>query len=117
MSWMREETRRGEGPSRRAVVGGLAAGTAALGLGGAALMPRLGREQAVIIGGGPAGAAAAIAWRQHWPDASVLLIERDPTRLGLLVQGAQLSPVPMGPDLSTLRRAEVEVAVDEAVGL
>ncbi|MBN9887920.1 FAD-dependent oxidoreductase [Salipiger abyssi] len=66
----------------------------------------------VIVGGGPAGATAALALRRARPKDDILLIERDPSRLagGPAARFAQPgAPV----DLATLRQAGIAVALDE----
>ncbi|MBK5911804.1 hypothetical protein CCR85_09925 [Rhodothalassium salexigens] len=103
-------------PTRRQVAGYLGA-LAALGAGaawaGAALA---GPERQLVIGGGPAGAAAALALKRATPHAAVLLVERDPK--GLARAGASAFDRPGGgPALGALRRAGVEVILDEAVGV
>ncbi|MBB4211539.1 pyridine nucleotide-disulfide oxidoreductase [Rhodothalassium salexigens DSM 2132] len=101
-------------PTRRQVAGYLGA-LAALTAGAAwAPRPSAGRERLVVVGGGPAGAAAALALKRA--SASVLLVERDPKGLGRA--GASAFDRPGGgPGLAALRRAGVEVILDEAVGV
>ncbi|MEM9784435.1 MAG: FAD-dependent oxidoreductase [Pseudomonadota bacterium] len=96
---------------------GLGAGAAALGVSSAALLPALGRERTIIVGGGPAGAEAALAWRQRRPASAVLLIERDPSRLGPPSAAAAFERPAAQTGLDTLRSAGVDVALDEAVGV
>ncbi|MCO8144590.1 NAD(P)/FAD-dependent oxidoreductase [Rhodovulum tesquicola] len=100
--------------NRRRFFAGLLAGTALAGAAG--INARANRTQAVIVGGGPAGAAAALALREAHPANPVLLVERDPRRLGPVEQASFDRPS-AGPDLSTLRRAGVEVVLDDVMGL
>ncbi|SIO53827.1 Pyridine nucleotide-disulphide oxidoreductase [Rhodovulum sp. ES.010] len=102
--------------NRRRFVEYLAAGTAAVSACGLAATGSRARAQAVIVGGGPAGAAAALALRQVHPDNPVVLVERDPRRLGRAVAAPFDRPGP-GPDLGALRRAGVEVLLDDVTGL
>lgn len=88
----------------------------AAGLGAAALPAFRAGERVAVVGGGPAGAEAAVALAARRPAGSVLLVERDPTRLTRAAAGAFGRPE-AGPDLAALRRAGVEVLVDEADGV
>ena len=85
---------------------------------GAAVAATAGRDRAriAIIGGGPAGAAAAIALRQAQPRAEILLIERDPARLANSPELPSLAR-PSGPDLAALRGADVEILIDDVTGI
>lgn len=91
-------------------LGTLAAGAGSLG----AAWRTPGRT--LVIGGGPAGAAAALALRAAEPRDPVVLIERDPTRLALAQPGATAFDRPVaGVDLARLRQAGVEVVIDDVV--
>lgn len=108
-------------PSRRGALKGIAAasalGASALG-GGLALPSDAAVRRVAVVGGGPAGAAAALAWARVRPQDRVLLIERDPTRLSRrgAAEAAFGAPNP-GPGLAALHEAGVDVALDEAVGI
>lgn len=91
-------------------LGTLAAGAGSLG----AAWRAPGRT--LVIGGGPAGAAAALALRAAEPRNPVVLIERDPTRLARAQPGATAFDRPAaGVDLARLRQAGVEVVIDDVV--
>jgi hypothetical protein len=82
-----------------------------------ALSPRAARaERSLVIGGGPAGANAALTLAQSHPGASVMLIERDPKRLA-----RELAPtfarLASGPTLPELRAAGVDVVIEEVNGI
>ncbi|MCR8547481.1 FAD-dependent oxidoreductase [Salipiger sp. P9] len=100
---------------RRRFTGTLLAAVAATGA--AALIPALGRQRALVIGGGPAGATAALALRQARPDTEVVLIERDPGRLGPAAPGDGFAKPGAGIGLAELRAAGVEVLLDEVTGI
>ncbi|MEX5729961.1 sulfide dehydrogenase [flavocytochrome c] flavoprotein subunit [Rhodovulum iodosum] len=102
--------------NRRRFVEYLVAGAAAAGAGGVAATALRARSRVVVVGGGPAGAAAALALRQTRPDTQVLLVERDPGRLGRAEAAAFDRPA-AGPDLGALRRAGVDVVLDDVVDL
>ncbi|MHC0052531.1 FAD-dependent oxidoreductase [Actibacterium sp. D379-3] len=102
--------------NRRRFAHSLLAGAVLLGGTGSALRQARASGKAVIVGGGPAGTAAALALRHMRPDLAILLIERDPGRL------AENRPAPRpfsrpstALDFSALRAASVEVALDEVV--
>ncbi|GAA0309208.1 FAD-dependent oxidoreductase [Rhodovulum strictum] len=103
-------------PTRRRFLECLLAGAAATGACGLLAPAAWARSPAIIVGGGPAGAGAALALRQAQPDTPVLMIERDPTRLGRSPALAFDQPA-AGPDLDMLRRAGVEVVLDDVVDL
>ncbi|WP_157373877.1 FAD-dependent oxidoreductase [Salipiger sp. CCB-MM3] len=81
---------------------------------GAALAPFTlpGRARALVVGGGPAGASAALALARSAPRASVVLVERDPTRLARAASPAFARPE-AGPTLAELQAAGVEIMIDE----
>lgn len=101
--------------NRRQVTLSLVSGLTFAGVAGAA---RAAHPRIVVLGGGPAGATAALALKGSDPRADVVLVERDPTRLGRASQ-------PLGPfqrpgsglDLDTLTRAGVSVVLDEIVDI
>lgn len=93
--------------SRRAVFMSLTSGLVLAGLPAA-------HARLVILGGGPAGASAALAVKRQAPAQEVILIERDPTRLGHAPRMAQPFQRPdAGPDLAMLRQAGVKIVLDE----
>jgi hypothetical protein len=102
--------------NRRRFVGQLVAGAAAAAACGITATCLRAGEQAVVVGGGPAGAAAALALRTARPNAPVLLVERDPSRLGR-AEAAPFDRPAAGPDLDALRRAGVGVVLDDVVDL
>ncbi|MBN2905381.1 MAG: FAD-dependent oxidoreductase [Rhodobacteraceae bacterium] len=102
--------------NRRRFVEYLFAGAVATGACGLATSGLRTRTRRVIVGGGPAGAAAALALRTARPDHPVLLVERDPRRLGRTEARTFERPA-AGPDLDILRRAGVEVVLDDVVAL
>jgi len=102
--------------NRRRFVKTLLVGAAATGACGWAATGARAATQVVIVGGGPAGASAALALRQSDPKASVLLVERDPRRLGRAEAVAFDRPA-AGPDLDMLRHGGVEVVLDDVVDL
>ncbi len=104
---MQAITRRSFTTSLLAGVGGLAA---------AGLIPSLGRARTVVVGGGPAGAMTALALRRSDPATEVLLIERDPTRLGAPAPGAFGQPG-AAVTLAGLDAEGVGVLLDEATGI
>ncbi|PTM78243.1 pyridine nucleotide-disulfide oxidoreductase [Cereibacter johrii] len=105
--------------SRRHFTLGLAAAAAGFAAGGAALALRPG-QRVLVVGGGPAGAEAALALRAAHPRASVLLIERDPTRLAREPDEAGLAGF-LRPraeaGLAALKAAGVGLALDEVVSV
>ena len=100
--------------TRRRFAQGLFAGAATLAATGAIRT----KDRVLVVGGGPAGIAAALTLRKTRPEASVLLIERDPARIGGTAGHASRFAMP-GPSatLATLRRAGVEVALDDVTGV
>jgi NADPH-dependent 2,4-dienoyl-CoA reductase/sulfur reductase-like enzyme len=103
-------------PSRRQFSLGLFAGAALIGAGHVAFRPALASTRVVVIGGGPAGAAAALMLKRARKGLSVLLIERDPTRLARRKADPFARPE-AGPDHATLVQAGVEIAIDEVTGI
>ncbi len=104
--------------TRRRLVQGLFAGAATIGAADFISPARLTKERVLVVGGGPAGAAAALTLRAARPNASVLLVERDPARLA--GTGPRPKPFAMpaaAPDLKALRRAGIGVALDEVVAV
>ncbi|SDF98059.1 FAD-dependent oxidoreductase [Alloyangia pacifica] len=100
--------------TRRSFTTSLLAGVS--GLAAAGLVPPGSRARSLVIGGGPAGAMAALALRRSDPRAEVLLVERDPTRLGTSTAGAFEQPG-AGVTLSELDAEGVGVLLDEAAGI
>ncbi len=101
-------------PSRRAFALGLAA-CAGLAAAGLAARPA---GQLVVIGGGPAGAAAALALRSANPRATVLLVERDPARLAAAETdpaAARFNPPRSGSSLARLTAAGIGVMLDDVL--
>lgn len=102
---------------RQFVRGGLAAGL----LAGAAGLGLQTRGQTLVVGGGPAGAAAALALRQA--GGAVTLIERDPARLVQAGPGsgppllAALSRPEAGAGWAQLAAAGVAVVLDDVVAV
>ncbi|ULB11538.1 FAD-dependent oxidoreductase [Cereibacter azotoformans] len=103
--------------SRRRFTLGLAAASLAA-TGGFALSLRPG-TRAVIVGGGPAGAEAALSLRAAHPAASVLLVERDPTRLarGEGGAGAPFLRPRAAAGLAALKASGVELVLDDVTGI
>lgn len=103
--------------SRRQFTLGLFTATALAGVGGVTLSLRP-SERVVIVGGGPAGAQAALSLRAANPAASVLLIERDPGRLAREAEAAAAFTRPRSEaTLAALKAAGVEVALDDVTGI
>ncbi|WP_425090861.1 FAD-dependent oxidoreductase [Tropicimonas sp. S265A] len=97
--------------ARRNFLLGASASAAAL-----ILTPRT--SQALVLGAGPAGAAAALSMARSRPDVSVVLIERDPTRLNpAMPRAGQLRRVDTNIQLDDLKGAGVSVLLDEATGI
>ncbi|MCA0920202.1 FAD-dependent oxidoreductase [Pseudooceanicola nanhaiensis] len=88
-----------------------AAGAAALGL---TARPR--GTRALVVGGGPAGASHALRLALRDPATSVVLVERDPTRLARAAAPVFGQPT-AGPSLATLQAAGVEIVLDEVTGI
>ncbi|WP_176473920.1 FAD-dependent oxidoreductase [Actibacterium ureilyticum] len=88
-------------------------------LGAAGLIgPRARAEPVIVVGGGPAGARAALTLRRAAPDRPVILVERDPTRLRPVETALQGFTRPAGgPDHRRLRAAGVDLVLDDAVGV
>lgn len=101
--------------SRRRFAQTLFAGAALAGTAGLAAKLRA-KERAIVVGGGPAGAQAALALRAVSPRSHVLLIERDPTRLAESATETTAGPFSRPGTaiaLDALRRAGVEVVLDD----
>lgn len=105
-------THRSAQPTRRRVLGTMLGGVAA-GLALPAVLSRSRHERVVIVGGGAAGAEAALRLTHQRPGADVLLIERDPARWGK-DQARSALDRPSRPDLAALTDGGVSVALDEA---
>ncbi|SIS81985.1 FAD-dependent oxidoreductase [Phaeovulum vinaykumarii] len=103
--------------SRRHFTLGLAALSALGTAGGLALRLDPG-ARAIVVGGGPAGAEAALTLAAANPRASVLLVERDPARLARAAAPvAAFAPPQADVTLSALRAAGVEVVLDDVTGV
>lgn len=90
---------------------GLAAGSAA-----SWLSVRQKISRVLIIGGGPSGAATALALRKARSDAHIVLIEKDPTRIIPTVEAPSRFMRPnAAAGLKRLRHASVEIALDDIV--
>ncbi|MEZ5840258.1 MAG: hypothetical protein R3D02_07445 [Hyphomicrobiales bacterium] len=70
-------------------------------------------ERVLVVGGGKAGAAAALAERSTRPDAGLLLVERDPTQLRPAAGESLVAGPARGAGFARLHAAGIEVAVDE----
>lgn len=99
--------------TRRRFTGALLAATALTGSG----LPSRAGTRTVIVGGGPAGASAALALRAARPGSEILLIERDPTRNAGSPGVMAFSRPDRAPALDSLRRAGVNIALDEVTGI
>ncbi|TCP61716.1 pyridine nucleotide-disulfide oxidoreductase [Rhodovulum bhavnagarense] len=102
--------------TRRRFVNTCLAGAVVTGACGWAVARFGARDRIVVVGGGPAGATAALALRQANPEAGLLLIERDPRRLRPSEVAAFDRPL-AGPGLDALRAAGIEVVLDDVAGL
>ncbi|MBN2631679.1 MAG: FAD-dependent oxidoreductase [Rhodobacteraceae bacterium] len=73
------------------------------------------KDRLAVVGGGPAGAHAALALRAAHPKAAVILLERDPARLGRSLDAApaRFDRPGAGVSLETLRQAGVDVVLDD----
>lgn len=103
--------------SRRHFTLGLAAASALAAAGGAAIGLRPG-ERTIVIGGGPAGAGAALALRAAHPTARVLLVERDPGRLAREAEDAAAAAFTRPraeASLEALKAAGIDVVLDDVV--
>lgn len=103
---------------RRSFALGLLAASA-LTTAGTALLLRPG-DRAVVVGGGPAGAEAALALRAAHPRAAVLLVERDPTRLARPAEDAAAEAFLQPRAAAThdrLMQAGVQVVLDDVAGI
>lgn len=73
-----------------------------------------GSRRTVVVGGGIAGATAALALAQSSKGREILLIERDPAGLRSRTGGAPFfQGQPAGPDFHQLQAAGVDIAIDE----
>ncbi|SNX67686.1 pyridine nucleotide-disulphide oxidoreductase [Cereibacter ovatus] len=105
--------------SRRQFTLGLVAASALAASGGLAVRLRPG-ERAIVIGGGPAGAEAALALRAASPGARILLVERDPGRLadGAHDPAAAAFVRPRAEaGLAALKAAGIQVVLDDVVDI
>ncbi len=97
--------------TRRRFLLGAAAGAAAL-----SLRPKA--AQALVLGGGPAGASAALLLARQSPHLEVTLVERDPARFRASSQAPahfQRVNAPVTP--GALTAAGVSIVLDEALGI
>ncbi|MGP3699661.1 FAD-dependent oxidoreductase [Rhodobacter sp. NSM] len=105
--------------SRRQFTLGLAATSTLAAVVGSSMALRSG-QRALIVGGGPAGAEAALALKSLHPAASVLLVERDPRRLvrehGDTTTSAFVRPR-LEAGLANLKAAGVDVVLDDVTGI
>jgi len=99
--------------SRRHFTRTLLAGATATAATGYASTLTAGPHRTLVLGGGPAGGACALALKRARPGDAVVLVERDPTRLAPAARSAFTAPR-AGITLDTLRDAGVEVMLDEA---
>ncbi|SFC19828.1 FAD-dependent oxidoreductase [Tropicimonas isoalkanivorans] len=102
--------------TRRHFLGHSLAGGVALATAGLVATAGAG-EPSLIIGGGPAGAATALAIRAARPEARVTLVERDPTRLAGNVDAPAALMRPSAVGYGALAQAGVGIVIDEVVGL
>ncbi|HQF32040.1 MAG TPA: FAD-dependent oxidoreductase, partial [Hyphomicrobiales bacterium] len=98
---------------RHLLVAGAAVGAASLAGAAPALLRGRSGERVLVVGGGPAGAAAAIALRGAQPATKVLLVERDPTQLRPGRPAGPVSGPLAGAGYDALAAAGVSIAVDE----
>lgn len=98
--------------NRRRFIGS-AAGLVALGVLGAPAITGRARLRVMVIGGGPGGVAAATEIRSTVPDAQILLVEADPTRLAWPQSGSFISGRRDAGDFATLASVGVDVSIDE----
>lgn len=70
-----------------------------------------------VIGGGPAGATAALELKRSRPDLRVTLIEREPSGLRRSVQNGPFAKPSAGPAWDALSAAGVEIVLDEVTGI
>lgn len=103
-------------PNRRQILLSALAGSAALAATGLLSRRASATDPVVVIGGGPAGAGAALALRAARPGQPVLLVERDPTRLAAPAEArdlaALLRPAPPA-DHSRLAARGVGIVLDD----
>jgi hypothetical protein len=74
-------------------------------------------RRVVVIGGGPAGATAALAMATQAPGTSILLVERDPTRLARDRDTPAFARPRGQVHLADLQRAGIDIALDEVVDI
>ena len=98
---------------RHLLVAGATAGAALVAGGAPAILRDRTGERVLVVGAGPAGAAAAIALRGAQPKSSVLLVERDPTQLRPGRPAGPVSGPLAGAGYGALAAAGVSIAVDE----
>jgi NADPH-dependent 2,4-dienoyl-CoA reductase/sulfur reductase-like enzyme len=106
--------------SRREFLKQLSAGTAAVGLGSAALPARAAAPRVVVIGGGYGGATAARYIRMWSPDIAVTMVERNPQFISCPLSNRVLAGVIGLGDLTRgygnlANKSGVQVVQDEAV--
>ena len=102
--------------SRRSLIAGLVVGGPAFAAGNhllsAGKTPR--SKRVAIIGGGPAGVAAALALHQADTSARLMLIERDPATLNSISSAQQRFQKPSVTGVfNKLKAAGIEIALDE----
>lgn len=99
--------------NRRNLIAGLLAGGSAIAV-GAACQTSAKTGRIVIVGGGPAGVAAALAARRANTGAHLLLLERDPSRLRADSEDRDAFQRPsLGNAMELLAVADIDVALDD----
>ncbi len=106
--------------NRRSLIAGLLVGGSAFAAGQQVLSygkwPK--SKRVAIIGGGPAGVAAALALRQADTSARILLIERDPATLKNTSGAQQRFQRPnLSGVFNKLKAADIEIALDEIAAI
>ncbi|MEY8880793.1 FAD-dependent oxidoreductase [Donghicola sp. XS_ASV15] len=96
----------------RTLLAGAAAGFAGFGTEFAARAAPI-----AVIGGGPAGATAALKLKRARPDLRVTLIERNPSGLRRSAQNGPFAKPSAGPAWDALSAAGVEIVLDEVTGI